>query len=346
MAPTLQRAWQLYRFRRYPAALEAAMEFLAVYPKSAEAHCLLALIHGKQKQEEKAIEAAKAAIGYSPDWDYPYYVHALVQYWFDGYYLALQSLSEALRLQPTNPDYYELLSSIHYVMGHYQTSLETARQGLEQDAEHVGCLYRAGESLYWLNKKGEARRYFHDVLRLDPEHASAQGFEGYFLAGEGKYRQALPGLRLALREHPEWTFMQTAWKESLRGTYPLYGYVLLVKHWIYEKYTVRSFLLIMVLMACIIWWYSPQQKLSDWPAKLFVSLFAGLFTTAVLLFLLFLVLAIYLQIMSHIIFWRNRELRQTFLWSDFRQKHGHSIIMTLVFLAVFIAAFIKRAFNP
>lgn len=335
---SLERAWQLYRFRRYPAALEAAVEFLAHHPQSPDAHCLIALIHAKEKREEKAIAAAQAAITFSPDWDYTHYIHALVTYWFNCYFLAMKSLSEAMRLQPTNADYHELLASIHYEMGHYQTSVETAQEGLEHHPEHVGCLYRAGVALFDLKKKAEARRYFDDVLRLEPEHASAQGFMGCYLVEEGRFADALPGLRLCLRENPQWTFMQTAWKEALRGSYPWYGVVARFRQLVFDKYPLRSFVVLLVIMNGMVYLMLDDAKRDHLAANAFVALLAS-FGVAVFLFLS---IQAYLSLVSQVILFSNRELRLTFSWKEMLRKHWKGILLVIYLAAAIIVGIMSK----
>ncbi|MFT3880115.1 MAG: hypothetical protein QM703_10705 [Gemmatales bacterium] len=130
MLPTLQPAWQLYHLRRYPMALTETLKYLAHQPECVHGHILLAFIHGKEGRKAEAFAAAHAAMKYSPDWYFPYYVHALVGYWFDDYDAALESLAEALRLNPADADLYSLA---RYSRGHRQTPY-FARDGGERVA--------------------------------------------------------------------------------------------------------------------------------------------------------------------------------------------------------------------
>src|SRR5689334_14310817 len=83
--PTLQRAWQLYRWRRYALAREEAQKFLAQYPESAEGHALVALCYGREKRKKEAKAAAGEAVRQAPAWCYTHYVSGLVHYLFDDY---------------------------------------------------------------------------------------------------------------------------------------------------------------------------------------------------------------------------------------------------------------------
>src|SRR4029079_1814539 len=124
--PTLQRAWQLYRWHRYPLAREEAHKFLARCPENAEAHALIALTHGAEKHKKDAKAAAAEAIRLAPDWSYSHYVKGLVHYQFDEYGEAKVALKEALRIDPADADYYNTLAACHTEKGDLKTGLKTA----------------------------------------------------------------------------------------------------------------------------------------------------------------------------------------------------------------------------
>lgn len=310
------------------------MEFLAVAPQSADAHCLIALIHAKEKLEYKAVAAAKAAISYAPDWAYTHYVHALVAYWFENYSYALRSLSEALRLDPGDPDYYELLSSIHYEQGHYQTSVDTAKQGLEHAPEHVGCLYRVGVALFDLRKRENAREYFTQVLRLEPEHSSAQGFIGYFDAEAGRYQEALPKLSAALREYPQWTFFQTQWKEALKGSYPAYKFAARLRSILHVQHPL---LFRLVLFIPIGLWFGFALACSggiDAFGIIVLTLMAGGVLTVVVSMLILWVIDFYLKIVSFLLLNSIKELRHDFDWKLLVRRHWMMVAMVILALVM------------
>lgn len=332
METSLERAWQLYRFRRYPLALEETAKFLGQYPESAEAFCLAALIHGKEKRQKQALEAAAAAIRYSPDWSYPHYVHALIAHWFDNNFVALKSLSEALRLQPNDPDFFELTSIIHADQGHHDTSLMMANQGLRHDPSHVGCLYRRGIGLYNVNKKPEAEEVFRRILAIDPDHSLAQGFIGHFEVQHGRYANGLPLLRNALRDNPEWVLAQTAWKESLRGQYSSYAIVFRIKQLLFGKFLpITALGLAVILWMIYPWiWQEKAEKSSDRGAEV-IMVFAAMMTAVYSL------LSGYLWLASKWLLITNNELRRTI---EIRRSTSKSWKLRFVVIALAIWVFI------
>ncbi len=342
MHDTLQRAWQLYRFRRYPLALEETVKFLGQHPESAEAHCLLALIHEKEKREKQALEAAKSAVSYSPDWSYPHYVLSLISYWFDEYHEALRALSEALRIQPSDPDFYELLSGIHMEQGHINTSLETADHGLEHDTEHVGCLYRRGVALFNLNRKAEAEMVFRHILTIDTEHAASQGFVGHFEMQQSRYAEALPLLRNALRENPDWELAQKAWKESLRGQYSWYGSIARLRQWMFIQYQWQVFIAVFVVVYPIVFYFSNPGGRSLMTLVSVTAFFSALIT-AFLLLTIYLVLTGYLNVASRILLVGDPELRRSFNWREkFKDYRNILYIFVGILLGILIMALTSK----
>jgi len=342
METTLQRAWQLYRFRRYSLALEETVKFLGQYPESAEAFCLAALIHGKEKRQKQALEAAEAAIRYKPDWSYPYYVHALVAYWFNKYHLALKSLSEALRLQPTDPDFFELVSAIHAEKGHHHTSLEMAERGLQYNAEHVGCLLRAGTALFNLKKMKQAEEMFREILTQEPENALAQGYVGHFLVQQGHFEEAMPLVRHALLDHPDWSLAQEAWKETLRTQNPLYGGLARFKHYYLGKKLWLTSLALLAVSFCISFFFFDISVES----RLTISLFFAPMLALLGLTLLIFAVGAGMKLTSSVLLFSNRDLRRSTLLS-FREIFTlQRLVALLPFIILGLALLYKALTKP
>lgn len=342
MEPSLQRAWQLYRFRRYAMALDETVKFLGQYPESAEAFCLAALIHGKEKRQKQALEAAEAAIRYSPDWCYPYYVHALVAYWFNKYHLALKSLSEALRLQPTDPDFFELVSAVHAEQGHHHTSLEMAERGLQYHAEHVGCLSRAGTALFNLKKMKQAEEIFREILTQEPENALAQGYVGHFLTQQGEFKEALPLLRHALHDHPDWSLAQEAWKETLRAQYRLYGWLAWFKQRYLWKRLWLTYLVLMVITSSLVFASYPVA----WDGRLAIAMVLGPALAVVVMLGIIVAVAAGLHFTSSFLLFWNRDLRRSYdwpTWTNIKQEIKGDWLYFLIPIGIILVVYIYRA---
>ncbi|MFT3880117.1 MAG: hypothetical protein QM703_10715 [Gemmatales bacterium] len=342
METSLERAWQLYRFRRYSLALEETVKFLGQYPESAEAFCLAALIHGKEKRQKQAIKAAEAAIRYMPDWSYPHYVHALVSYWFNKYHLALKSLSEALRIQPTDPDFFELVSAIHAEQGHHHTSLEMAEHGLQYNPEHVGCLSRAGTALFNLKKRKQAEEVFKQILIVEPENTLAQGYVGHFLVQMGQFEEALPLLRHALQDHPDWSIVQEAWKESLRAQYPFYGWLAWFKQRYLWKRLWVTYLVLLVITSCLVFAsYGP-----DLNVRTAVTVVLGPSLAVVVMLGLIAIVAAGLHFTSSFLLFWNRDLRRSYdwpTWTNIKQEIKGDWFYFLIPIGIILVVYFYKA---
>lgn len=306
---SLQPAWQLYHLRRYPMALTETLKYLAHQPECVHGHILVAFIHGKEGRKAEAVAAAQAAMKYSPDWYFPYYGDALVRYWFDDYDAAVVSLTEALRLNPTDADLFSLGANIRAVTGKPHTSLEMAEQGLQHDPRHVGCLVQKGIILFSLDRKHEAETVLREVLEIDPEQPNAQGYVGYFEVQQGRYDLALPLLRNALRDQPHWGLAQKAWREALRGQYPVYGSVARLKQWLFEVHKWRVFATT-VLVCMLFIGIGFHQKMPGFWQGCVISALLGLFAATFLLLFLMTAIQLYLGITSSIMLAWDRDLRR------------------------------------
>lgn len=341
---TLERAWHLYRLRRYAASIESSMEFLAKYPESAEAHCILALCHGKQKSRAESLQAAKSAVGFKPDWSYPHYVLSLISFWFDDYDLSLMALSEALRISPDDPDYHELLGSIHYEKGMYRTARECAENGLTYDPEHVGCIYRRGACLFEEKRMKEAEVVFREALRIDPDHAGCQGFLGHIENSHGNFKQAMPLLNNALKEYPEWSFIQTAWKESLRGNYPVYGAIARCRLGMDRLSSWPLYLLLYLILTSLIINLLLIRHPLNW-LTIVAALGFAIFAMMIVVILIALLLDSTLHLMGLYLFFKSNELRQTMSFRRWLLQDWKKLLFVLAIILIPLINWIVRSIS-
>jgi tetratricopeptide (TPR) repeat protein len=251
--------------------------------------------------------------------------------------MALRAITEALSLQPDDPDYHELLSSIQYEREDFEGSLEQADRGLEYDSQHVGCLYRRALALYTFNRKRDAEAVFRTILTIDAEHAPSQGFIGHLEVGRGRYAAALPLLRHALQETPDWTLVRVDWIIALRGQYLYYGVIARLKQWAYEKYKLRSFAVLNLIVALVmLLFHGPEMHGLD---NIIGCLILGFPLTCVILLLGLPLISFYLGVVSRILLFRDRELRRTFSWRE-SFKENWTLYCLVIYLAFLFLLFL------
>ncbi|MFO0812572.1 MAG: tetratricopeptide repeat protein [Gemmatales bacterium] len=340
MEPSLERAWQLYRFHRYSMALEETVKYLGQCPESAEGHCLLALLHGKQKDQAKANLAAEAAIRLSPNSSYAHYAHALVNTWFNNQHQALRSIHVAIKLEPDSADYYDLLAGIQFDQGQLFDALDTAEEGLEHDPNHVGCHYRRGLVFFSVGKKDQAEKIFKRVLTVDPEHAAAQGFVGCIEVERGNFQEAIPLLRSALQENSDWIHVRKAWRESIRRSYPFYGKIAGLQQLVFEKYDWHVAAITFATVWLVLFFLrTPNEPIAEW---LTMGAIYSVIIGASVLFVCLLLVNGYLTLISSLLLYTNRELSRTFNWKESFRHHRKSCIVSLLILILFIQYVIRK----
>jgi tetratricopeptide (TPR) repeat protein len=305
--PSLARAWQLYEWRRYALARDEAQKFLAQSPEDAEAYALLALAHGVEKHREQAQDAATRAIQLAPDSTYPLYVLSLVHYWFDQYESAKRTLDETLRLNPNDPNVYELLAKVHAGEKNFKAAQEAAEVGLSQNAAHVGCHFERASALACQGLEEQSEAAYYDVLRLDPEHALAQAYLGRLAVMRGEFKQALPLLRHALREHPEIPFLQKGWQEALIGRFVIYRLLARLKYYIFDKY----FVVIGCLLFFVWYWAAVYLfKVNRWPGGYLAWIVLGFLAANATLAFIYLLLKLILGMTSRTVLLFDRDRRK------------------------------------
>ena len=139
---------------------------------------------------------------------------------------ALESAEEALRLDPTDADTYALLSLIHTQRRDWSSALHAAEQGLEHDAEHVGCNNARAMALTKLGRTAEAGTTLASALDRDPENALSHANLGWTALHDGDTKKALEHFREALRLDPTEDYARAGLVEALKARNPIYGLML------------------------------------------------------------------------------------------------------------------------
>lgn len=304
------------------------MRFLACSPQSAEGHCLLALIHNEENRHAEAMQEAATGIGLSPQWHYPYYVHALIANAMDDEPTATKSLGEAIRLNPASVANYDLAACVLFKQGNYVQSQEVALRGLQHQPRHIGCLSRLGYALVETNEVEKAKATFQTILSIDPQNADALGYLGQFAVKEGNFDAAMPLLTQSLQENPHWVKVQDSWKEALRAQYPLYRGMTWIKQQIQGRYfwPLIAGITVVCVVLCIAQAEGAVMK------RAVLGLAWGCLFSALSVVLLVCFVSVLLELMSRVLVLWNKELRRTLTTQEW-------VAGALVGLALLLIAF-------
>lgn len=298
------------------------MEYLAQYPESAEANCLVALIHGKLRRKKDAIDAAELAIHNAPHSPVPFSIAATVAYWFDEQTSALYYIGEWNKLEPGNPDMYSLLSAIEMQRQQLHAAQYAALKGIENQPNHAECHFRIGLVLLNWERHQEAEKYFRETLRFDAEHSGAQGFLANYEAQHGRYDLALPKLSNALLDYPEVQLLQQAWRQSMLARSALFR---LMDSWLRlsttSSYAIPSGLVLAILIASIAFPVRMMtEKQSNWMVEFPVALTIGASLTVVIWLAGHVVSFLIRQCLTAYYFLFQKQLRMSYATSESWRK--------------------------
>lgn len=197
-----EAAQQLLRLHRPALALELADRLLAQNPSN---------IHGLGVRTEalallnrlpEAVGTARQAVAIAPQSAYTHAALAWV-YGRQGHlWAAVDTMREALRLNPFNADYYALLAQLHYLLRRPDETVTSANSGLAIDARHPDCLLWRALAEEQLNEPAAADLHFRQLFRLAPTNAAAHAHRGKQLLRRGELAQAATHLAAALQLAP------------------------------------------------------------------------------------------------------------------------------------------------
>lgn len=218
---------------RYELAEREIRRELTEDPDNSELHAFLALclIQDKSKFEEATAEAKKA-VAKSPDEPFTHYVLTLVWDARGETDYALDSIEEALRLDPEDADYFALQSQLFLTSEKYQASLNAANAGLAIDPENVSCGNFRSIALERLGRGGEAIESAAATLARDPDNPASHAAHGYTLLNAGRYQEAQVAFRESLRLDPSNELARSGMVNALnsrsfvfRGVYKYYVWI-------------------------------------------------------------------------------------------------------------------------
>jgi tetratricopeptide (TPR) repeat protein len=228
-----ERAKLLYGQSRYEMSLKELQQALAESLENVEVYTLMALCLSALKKSSEAIDTAKKAISFAPDWDYPHSVLAHVLSDDNQIDAALLAIKEAIRLNPDYFDYFTKLSHLYCRQELWDEALTAATMGLQMNPESVDCLHNRGVALWKLGRFAEAKLCLNGSLALYPEHKYSYCNLGWIFLEEGKPSDfVLEYFQQALRIDPNFTYAHEGILAVLKAKNPIYRMMMPYRRWI------------------------------------------------------------------------------------------------------------------
>lgn len=197
-----QAAQQLLRLHRPQLALEMADRLLAQNPAGTQALAVRIEALALLRRLPEALSAARQAVAIAPQSAYTHAGLAWV-YGRQGHlWAAVDTMQEALRLNPINADYYALLAQLQYLLRRPDETITSANSGLAIDARQPDCLLWQALAEEQLNEPTAADLHFQQLFRLVPDNASAHAHRGKQLLQRCAPAQAATHLAAALQLAP------------------------------------------------------------------------------------------------------------------------------------------------
>ena len=227
----IERARLLLSQHRYKDAETQAGIVLQQDPNDAEALQIIGHCRLDNKQYDEALKIFKQCIGLQPDDDYVLYLLAFCYYRKHEIDTAQKYLEQAIAMFPYNAGYFSLLSNIHATERRYADALYAANQGLQINAEDIGCLNARSAALFRLNKKEEAYETINEALQVNPEDDYTHTNYGWHYLEKGKHKQAYEHFSEALRINPNNNSAKEGYKAALKSKLPFYRWILQYSLW-------------------------------------------------------------------------------------------------------------------
>lgn len=89
-----------------------------------------------------------------------------------------------------DPDIYANRGQIFFTLGYYDKALKDFRQAISMDQHRVDLLLAMGDSLFHVNRRGDAKKYYREVLDTGQNLAHANFYLGKIHMVEGKSKKA------------------------------------------------------------------------------------------------------------------------------------------------------------
>lgn len=227
----LSRAHLLYQQSRYDLAVSELHQALVEDPENVQAHTLMALCQAMSKRYDAALASARMAVGLAPDFAYAHYALSWVYDRLDRMQDAEQTINEALRLDPSNADFYGHAAALCLQKKAWQAALDRAEQGLMLDPEHAQCTNTRSMALVHLGREEEAGNSLAVALARNPDNAITHANQGWRLLQKGDREQALRHFQEALRLDPTLDWAREGIVETLKARNPVYRLLLRYFFW-------------------------------------------------------------------------------------------------------------------
>lgn len=180
----------LRELKEYPDAEKYLLKGLEIQPDHAQARLALGYTYIQQGRYQTAMDAFQAAITYGNALPDVYFGLGQVYYALDRTDDEISSYEQVIALDPAMAAAYQNLGNAYLKQGNGAAAIQTYRKGLLNEPANTGLRYNLGAALAKSDLHKEAIVEFLEVIRLEPENASAYNGAAISYYQLGNYNSA------------------------------------------------------------------------------------------------------------------------------------------------------------
>jgi tetratricopeptide (TPR) repeat protein len=171
----------------------------------------MAKVYANLKRWKEAEESIKKALKIKPEDPNSHNNLGIIYNNLKMYDAAVAEFKTAINLKPDIPEHYGNLGFAYIGLDRYQEAMEqyniaiSLRPNLDGKNKSVKAYNTIGDVLYSQEKYEMAIAYYHKILSIEPENATAHYNIGLALDSQSKYDEAIDYLSKAIKIRPEFT---------------------------------------------------------------------------------------------------------------------------------------------
>ncbi|HEV2395336.1 MAG TPA: tetratricopeptide repeat protein [Candidatus Sulfotelmatobacter sp.] len=196
------RASAFYLSHRFPEADKESAEAMDLAPDNPQVLVLRTRLLQRAGNQEEAIQMAQKAIKLARDWDQPYYLAGVSQYFLRIYEDAAKNLAHALELNPKSAR----ALFVQYVtlanLGRLDEAESSLRRAIELQPRNARLYCHLGILLERRDNSIEAERDFKKAIELNPQYALSHYELGKLLTDSSQSRPAAQQYEEAIKYDP------------------------------------------------------------------------------------------------------------------------------------------------
>lgn len=197
------RGVEAYSEENYADALEWFNRELSEHPDNGYAYVYVSLLRYDNQEYGKALSALDNALIRLPkkerEWrSLSFASRAAVYAAINDTTKALNDLSQAIQINPTNPQFYNSRAHLHYKQRNYSAADADYQKMISLDKGDVMGYMGIGRNANAQERWEDAINYFDNVIKLAPDYSSGYSFRAEAYIGRKKWAEATDDIIKAL----------------------------------------------------------------------------------------------------------------------------------------------------